>query len=295
MENFKPMLAGKCSVETLNYPLLASPKFDGIRAIVRNGQVLSRTLKPIPNTHVQKLFAHLEGCDGELIVGDPTNKNAMQATTSGVMSVAGDPDVTFHVFDCVSAKPFKTRFDGLVCRLLDGFYLQDPKKRVQIVDQTLCRTRDELEDFEYECLQQGYEGVMVRSHNGLYKFGRSTTREGALLKLKRFVDGEAVCIGIDELLHNENAKDLDNLGHAKRSLSKEGMRPAGTMGALVVKDLATGVVFRVGTGFTAAQRDHFWVNRPTGQIVKYKHFNQQGALNAPRFPTFVGIRSKLDM
>src|SRR5690606_31258487 len=82
-------------------PFLLSPKIDGIRALVVNGQLVSRTLKPIRNTYTQQLFGRheLEGLDGELVVGNPWDRNLMQQTSSGVMSVGGKPDVYFFVFD----------------------------------------------------------------------------------------------------------------------------------------------------------------------------------------------------
>jgi len=45
----QPMLASPANLEKLQYPLLVSPKLDGIRATVVNGCLLSRKLKPIPN------------------------------------------------------------------------------------------------------------------------------------------------------------------------------------------------------------------------------------------------------
>ena len=49
--------------------------------------------------HVQALFRHLQGVDGELIVGNPTAHDVFQKTTSGVMSKEGEPDVTLYAFD----------------------------------------------------------------------------------------------------------------------------------------------------------------------------------------------------
>ena len=89
------MLAAKTDGKGLSYPLLASPKLDGVRALIINGIVMSRSFKPIPNAHVQELFGRPEynGLDGELIVGAPTDKDVYRNTTSGVMSQAGEPDV----------------------------------------------------------------------------------------------------------------------------------------------------------------------------------------------------------
>ena len=49
MTAFKPLLASPADLSTLRFPVLASPKLDGVRAIVKDGVVLSRSLKKIPN------------------------------------------------------------------------------------------------------------------------------------------------------------------------------------------------------------------------------------------------------
>src|SRR5712691_7907552 len=85
---FKPMLAlSKLpDFRMLKFPLLVSPKLDGIRASVQGGQLVSRSLKPIPNKNVQDLFRNLpEGIDGELIEGNPSDE-PFRRTTSIVMS-----------------------------------------------------------------------------------------------------------------------------------------------------------------------------------------------------------------
>jgi len=119
MRQFRPMLAAKTDGENITYPCLVSPKLDGVRAIVRHGQVVSRTLKPIPNTHVQRLFgrAALEGLDGELIIGDPTAEDVYRKTVSGVMSEDGKPEVKFYVFDIVlPALGYKARWKKVEAR-----------------------------------------------------------------------------------------------------------------------------------------------------------------------------------
>src|SRR5512139_310093 len=69
----KPMLAAAAPTELagLPYPLLASPKLDGVRATVQGGVVLSRSLKPLPNRFVQARYGRpeFEGLDGELSCG----------------------------------------------------------------------------------------------------------------------------------------------------------------------------------------------------------------------------------
>jgi DNA ligase 1 len=74
----KPMLASPAG-PLIPYPMLLSPKLDGIRCLIINGVVCGRSLKPIPNRFVQQLFGRpeLNGLDGELIVGPPTAKEVI--------------------------------------------------------------------------------------------------------------------------------------------------------------------------------------------------------------------------
>ncbi len=113
---FKPLLAAPVEWDKVTYDnLLLSAKLDGIRAIVRNGVVLSRSLKPIPNKHVQAKFGHLEHYDGELICGQPFAHDVYRKTNSAVMSIEGEPDVTFYAFDHVeeSDADYLTRWERL--------------------------------------------------------------------------------------------------------------------------------------------------------------------------------------
>ena len=65
----KPMLAVNIKVEDVRFPVFASAKLDGVRGVVVDGQLRSRSLKPIPNQHVTRLLSRqeIDGYDGELI------------------------------------------------------------------------------------------------------------------------------------------------------------------------------------------------------------------------------------
>jgi DNA ligase-1 len=295
MKPFRPLLAANApdDLSTLRYPVLVSPKLDGIRAVVRYGKLLSRTLKPIPNKYIRAMIeenAHeLEGFDGELIVGSPTAKDVFNRTTSAVMSQDGEPDFTFHVFDILAQGTYNERFIASRSRLsqLPTF--------VRFVRQTAIIGLAGLAYFERHYLRLGYEGVMLRDPNALYKFGRSTMKEGILLKLKRFEDDEATVIGFDEKMHNENELTKDERGYAKRSTKKANLKSARTLGALVCESERFTDVFKIGTGFDEALRKHIWKHRNSfrGKLVKFK-FQRVGTIDAPRCPTFIGFRAKQD-
>lgn len=294
MKDFKPMLAVEAPAE-LTFPLYASAKLDGVRCVVKDGVALSRTLKPIPNAFVQAHLAHdlLHGLDGELIVGPAYAKDVYRQTSSGVMSQDGSPDFKFYVFDYYTMpdRAYSQRLHDL-----QSWFNSNPQDRCVLLEQRLVNNEEELLQFEGEMLAQGFEGLILRKPEGIYKHGRSTAREGYLLKLKRFTDGEAKIVGFEELMHNANEAQLDELGHTKRSSHQENLVPMDTLGALQVEDCVTGIAFKIGTGYTAIHRKQIWQQRDrlVGAIVKYKHF-EIGVKDAPRFPVWLGFRDPIDM
>ena len=286
MKPFKPMLASPFDEALLKFPVLASAKLDGVRAIVRSGVVLSRALKPIPNKNVQKRFSHLEHFDGELIVGASNDPDVLRTTTSGVMRVDGDPEVSFHVFDHIAAvdEPYLSRVERL----------WQSSDDVWIVDQTSIQTAERLVEYEKTALKQGFEGVMLRRPDAPYKFGRSTAREGYLLKVKRFHDDEFEIVGFEEEMFNANEATTSELGRTKRSSHKANKVPKGRLGALVLKYGDT--TFNCGTGFNDAERENIWAERERylGQFAKIKYF-AHGIKDVPKLPSFLGIRDVRDM
>jgi len=284
------MLAGKLeSLDQVRYPVYATPKLDGIRCLIVNGTAVSRKLKPIPNHYIREKLAGLPGgLDGELVLPGAT----FQEITSAVMSHDGAPNFQFVVFD-LAAEPQKEYLDRIASLELTGL-LELPDFCELLLPREIADHQGLLE-FEREALDAGYEGVMLRCGTGPYKYGRSTVREGYLLKLKRFDDAEAVVIGFEEKMRNDNAQERDALGHAKRSHAKAGKAPCGTLGALRVRR-SDGVQFSIGSGFTDEFRARCWAERDSlhGRIVKYRH-QPHGALDAPRFPVFLGFRSPDDL
>ncbi len=288
---FKPTLAVAADLDKIVYPVFASPKLDGIRCSIVNGRALTRTLKAIPNKHISAALSlpQLTGLDGELILGDPCSKSVYRDTNSAVMSHDGKPDMTYFVFDLHN---IGDRFYNRVQKLkILVEHLEPEGIKITALEQRPIHTHQEMLDFEEVCLNLGFEGLILRSYDSPYKFGRSTAKEGYMLKIKRFVDAEAVIIGTEEEMFNGNEAEINELGRTKRSTAAGGLVGKGTMGALIVRDLTTGIEFKIGTGFDAADRAKEW---PNGMIVKYKSFSI-GVKEKPRHPVFLGIRDKVDL
>ncbi len=295
----RPMLATEPG--KIRFPVYASYKIDGVRILVNSG-AKTRSMKPLPNKHVAEFFErnpYLNGLDGEAVVGSPVDPLVLNNTTSGLMSHAGEPDFTFYVFDYWTSPdtPYCERYARLEKAFSDESFIQK-FPHLKLLEQRLICDKDSLDLFEQHAIEAGYEGIMIRDPEGIYKYGRSTAKEGYLLKVKTFVDGEAVIIGAVEMFRNMNDPVINELGLTERSSSAEGKVPANMLGALIVRDLKTNIEFELGSGYTHEQRTAFWSEYLTGTLIgkvaKYKSF-PIGVKDKPRLPVFLGIRPREDM
>ena len=294
INNIRPLLSCEVSVDNINFPIYVSTKFDGVRALVIDGVVYSRSMKPIRNEHVQKLFGKPEynGFDGELVVGDIYAKDVFQKTTSGVMSKDGEPDVTFYVFDLwnLPDEDYESRQ-----RVLQDLLLQD--STMSSVVYTMihkCHTVEDLDFFLKHEEIVGGEGLIGRNPKGRYKYGRSTPKEQFSMKFKFFKTEEFEVVGFTERMHNSNEQKRDELGYAERSSAKGGMIPMNTLGSLVLKYGDT--TFNVGTGFSDALRDEIWFNQEKylRKLASIRYMSV-GMDKLPRCPSWLGWRDLEDL
>lgn len=288
--SFKPLLAYTVKdMEAVKFPVLVSPKLDGIRCVIHNDRPVSRTLKDIPNQYIQDELAFYPPFDGELLVGDPLDPAAFNQSTRGIMSRDGYPEFTFWVFDYIhegiAGAAFRDRLETAKEYLATGY------PRAQLVPHTQADNHMELLRLEQHYVSLGYEGVMIRDPRGPYKYGRSTERQGYLGKVKRFDDCEGIIVGFKELMHNENDPEINKLGYQERSHALAGQVPGNTLGSLEVKHEDWQETFGIGTGFSAEERLTLWQMRDSlkGKRVKFKH-QPSGAKDKPRFPVYLGLR-----
>lgn len=305
--SFKPMLAVPAGeLSSLRYPLYASYKFDGIRCycaelVVPPGDdkcvPLSRSLKPIPNMHIRDKISKLPpGFDGEIMT------TTFQSCQSAVMSRQGMPDFKYHVFDYCpndpwAKEPYQRRLDRLFDEIIP---LMKQFPWLVLVKQEYVYTVENIEKLEQHAILNGYEGLILRSTTGHYKYGRSTLNEHLLLKVKQFVDREATIVGHVCRLRNKNEPTRNELGYQERSSHKANMVEDDALGALIVKDegVFPGVEFQIGSGFTEEDRRTLWLHKDTmlapGREVKYK-YQPCGTKDRPRTPIFICFRDKEDL
>lgn len=267
-------------------------KLDGIRAFVENGVVLSNSRKPIPNRWIQEFFGRpeYEGIDGELICGPPNAEDVYLKSYSAVMTIEGEPDVTLHGFDIMQQD---TYFD--VRREI----LQEKSaslERLLAVHGTQPRDREEAEEFHLEILSNGYEGSMFRLLQSGYKFGRSTLKQGWLMKYKPMDFIEAVICGYAPLLRNMNEATVNEMGYTARSSHRSNMEADDLLGSVEVLVPGYDLPGRVGSGFDLADRERLWAEKEDliGRIVRIRYF-PIGIKDRPRHPIFKGFRSLSDL
>lgn len=262
---FKPLLAAAADLAKVKYPALASPKVNGIRCLIHPtlGPV-TRTSGQIPNLHIRAALSEdtYRYLDGEIITWTDGVMDDFNTVQSKVMSADGEPDFTFFVFDSFAEPdmPFTAR--QIAVQAVRGSQLVRP------LPQTEIASSHALETLHAQHLDFGWEGTCLRAPDKGYKFGRSTAREGILLKLKPHEDAEGVVVAVNEHLHG------------------------GLLGSLSLR--WKGLTFEVGTGFSDAQRAELWARRDTliGQSVTFK-YQGVGAHKRPLLPVFMGIRLDL--
>ena len=285
----KPLLAGKFNSEKAKFPYAATPKIDGIRFLMVGGAALTRSFKPIRNEYLQKILSSNlpEGIDGELTSGSTFQE------CSSIMRIKGEPDFKVWIFDFVNpkgeVKPYKERMDEL--RKFENFNIPS----YEILFPTIVSNQEQIDHLMINNLNAGYEGLMLRDPNGIYKFGRSSVKENILLKVKEFMDDEAEIISFREKMINTNEGLKDNFGRTKRSSCQDGLKPSGTLGGFILRN-SEGLEFSCGSGLNDALRDEIWKNQSKylGKLVKYKYMSK-GIKELPRHPVFIGFRDETDL
>ena len=287
---WKPTLAATLpagyDLAALPYPLLASPKLDGVRAMVQRGVLVSRNGRPISNLQAQLKFgrAELEGLDGELTVCLPYGEDVFNRTVRVTQKRDADAsDLRFNVFDRVDGAEMELSFVGRNAALkATGF-----PRSVDVVKQTLIRNAAQLQAYETKQLSLGYEGIMLRRADARpYMQKRSTLREFNLVKLKRMEFGEASIVAVYPLRHNDNT---DKTATGRRTTAKAGIRLDKTQtGSALLRDVKTKVEFTVNVPTDDLRRWAGWTKHSqwAGKVVRYK-YQLRGTLKggAPRFPT----------
>lgn len=272
------------------FPLYGAPKIDGFRCVLGSRPLTSR-LSPFPNRFFNQEMADLLKeplLDSEVVVGKRRGKGVLQRTSSGLTSVEGEPDFRLWCFDTPQVGYNKRDRLQLTKQIVD--HLDHP--RIRLLRHTLIEDRAHLDEFLEQHLDLEFEGVILYSPLGHYKFGKGTLREQVMLKIKPFDTAEGRIKGWFEEMENTNEAKREVTGKLKRSSAKSGKKAKGTLGGFILDDIKDRVEVRVGGGFTKEQRQGLWrliqedPNALLGKLVRYKK-QRMGQKDKPRHPNFV--------
>lgn len=232
-----------------------SEKLDGVRAYWNGEQLISRGghVYPAPNWFTQDFPS--QPLDGELWMGRGRFEDVSGAVRRQTPDVQQWQKIRFMVFDLPTHKGDFTHRLAAMQTLLAK--ISSPY--IRLVSQQKFNTDIELMQHLDRLIAVGAEGLMLHLGSAPYRANRSDD----LLKLKRYYDAEATVL-----------KHLPGKGKYQ-----------GMMGALLV-EMANGKQFRLGSGFSDAQR-----RQPPalGSVVTYKYYGFTNS-GLPRFASFMRSR-----
>lgn len=291
--------------------LTMQPKIDGMRAMINeDAQACTRSGKLHKNKYLQRWasqYPSLRGLDGEVTSGHTYSQDTFRDSMSGIRAEDGSPEFTFFAFDFflppICEQYYSNRREmvqSLVDRNGSDQIGDDYHAKLILCPQKQVHTLDEIWEYEEELLVAGWEGAMLRRDEMPYKYNRSTNLGGALIKLKRFEDDEAIITGSYAWEANDNAATQSPLGFTTRSAHQENKRAIDRLGGVHVELLRDrSVKFDIGVfrGWSHSDRDRLWADRDTlpGRIIKFAHQGYSGGYDRPRTPIGLGFRDVHDM
>jgi len=234
---------------------LVSEKFDGVRAHWDGQQLRFRSGLPVaaPAWFTQRLPA--TPLDGELWLG----RGRFEALSGAVRRASPDETEWRALRYLVFEQPNGAGTFAERAARLEAITRETGFAPLQAVKQETLADRAALQRRLAEVLRAGGEGLVLHRADALYLTGRSAV----LQKLKPQHDAEAVVVA------HEPGRG----------------RHEGRLGALRVRN-DDGLVFRIGTGLSDAQRA---APPAVGSVVSYTHRGHTEA-GVPRFASFLRVR-----
>lgn len=249
----------QCPVDPNGYWM--SEKLDGVRAYWNGKQLISRAgnVFMAPDWFTE-CFPKDEVLDGELFMG-----RGMFNQASGIVRRHRPHDgwkfLTYLVFDLPTHKgTYEKRqadLEPIVQRANCQFLRRVPSLQVTQGSSQVIKALDNIEAL-------GGEGVMLVKPGSKYQ----PKRTWCMMKVKSWHDDEGT------VLRYQPGKG----------------RHKGRMGALWVRD-ATGLEFKVGGGFSDAERDDAEQLFPVGSTVTFRFF-ERTPKGKPRFPKYLRVRAE---
>lgn len=254
-EKIPVMLLKTFDPKKAKYPLLAAPKLDGVRGIVKNGKMWSRSGKEIKGMdHIVDYLTEkypMTDFDGEIMIPG----KGFDSTSGLIRNTEPVPNAIYNIFDT------QNKYQTMAERTADLSCLHECNF-VKIIEKVLVEGELELTKLHNNLLEQGYEGTVVYDPKSMYEDKRSYD----WMRIVPIKSEDCKVIGFEE-------------GKG---------RLAGTLGKIIVD--FKGKSCKVGTGFSDLQRNDIWFNQEKYINViaecEYKELSKNGIMRQPRFKGF---------
>jgi DNA ligase-1 len=193
-QKISPMLAKTFdNGKHLKFPLYIQPKIDGLRCLASPEGLYSRTgcpflgLQSIQND-LKKYFEKNKGCvvDGELY-SDEMPFEELSGYCRRHKTIPSGKKVVYNVFDVIT--PDKMGFEDRL-----SLFPQETEN-ISLVPTMEIGNKEEIETNLKEFIQDGYEGIILRNKEGVYRMGH---RSWDLQKYKLFQEEEFIITGYTE-------------------------------------------------------------------------------------------------
>ena len=263
------MGAMKFDEKRIDFPVYADIKLDGIRCIATLGdetKLVSRNGKAFKNyssiaDEIKKLdFNDDYRIDGEITCGH--FQNLMRTISRKEDGIELAKDAIYNIFDIQLVNcTFEKRQQYL--ERLRHIIAHKKLKHLRTVPGKIIQNMIELIAFYNETLSAGFEGIIVKSLNGIYEYRRSYS----WMKMKPIETIDIKIISVEE-----------GDGKYKNQL-----------GAFICK-LSNGSEVRVGSGLSDFDRKEYWMKQKQliGKMieVKYQELTKKSSLRFPIFKRF---------
>lgn len=202
-------------------------------------------------------------------------------------------DLKLHIFDCIILdRPdlvgFEERMIELNNRVYTSQFLKENNYWSFSAPYSL-NSKEELEKFYQNTLEEGYEGVVIVHKEHQYKFGRNSLNQGTLMKMKEdSLEYDGVIIDVLEgtVVKDGVEKTVDKLGYSETSKKKDDREQSGLAKGFLVEFEDKGT-FIVGlNGFDNEAKKELLINKDSYIGEHFKYTGMKPVLDFPRHAFF---------
>lgn len=296
IKTFNVALANKyedyeSKVDFINDTWFKSRKLDGVRCVAikkgnsvlfysRNGKqfhTLDNLKQPLLDLSCLELDNRDMVFDGEACIMDENGNENFQS----IMKQIRNKNHTikkpkYIIYDCLTLEEFESKHSKV--NFSDRYYLRlckafknNKSDKIELLEQTLVNSHEELKSFLTYAVKKGWEGAMIRKDT-IYKGKRSND----LLKVKKFFD--------DEYVVKDVKFDFNRIIDKKTGLE----RLEKMLANVLIEH--KGNIVSVGSGFSHEERRYYYEHPEEilGKVITVKYFEETTAKNGKnslRFPT----------